>query len=694
MASRVLIGCGCVFTGLAGLVAGGVSASPMDGTGGATGAFRDTRAIWMSRFEFTSAQQIRDRVAAVAEAGFTDLYFQVRGQGDVLYPSAIESWDAKYGGGFGPGSGPGFDPLAVALDEASQHGLDLHAWLNTIPMWRDTSAPHTPPTNPNHFYNQRPDLRLKDAAGNDMPLSSAQYVGVNPTHPDTVDHITDLAAELMNNYGGLGLDGVHLDYIRMVTNGASGPLTYPQDAATRARFFAETGLNAGSSSGAYKTWVGDKITTLVEAVRDTVHGIDPQAELTAAVWRDYEIGGRDYQQFADQWAVNASVDTAFPMIYTANDALFRDNVLKWKSLDHQSAVAIGLGSYLHSSSQQTIDQLETARYLGANGFNIFSYGTLFSGSSLNSFGQDVKAYIDELVARPDDNLPITTFETGDTNYFIFSPQTSGSNQGIGTGTTATLVTDEVYEGDTAQRLDIDGSDTGWFLRHLSGSPGAVASPAGNRELIAQGFLGFWLRTLDDGITVRIAVDDVEGTAERGVAQSVIADGNWHLYQWDLGDDTQWDGWVSGNGEINGQTITLDSIQFFGAGDATVWLDAVMFNPFGTLGAAIIDALAGDFNGNGSVEQGDLDLVLNNWGGARGDWSNAAGFASAGVDQEELDAVLNNWGGSVLPSFAGLTVPEPALGLVLLLPIAAGRRPARARCVAGCSTRRGVRHADR
>ncbi len=72
-------------------------------------------------------------------------------------------------------------------------------------------------------------------------------------------------------------------------------------------------------------------------------------------------------------------------------------------------------------------------------------------------------------------------------------------------------------------------------------------------------------------------------------------------------------------------------------------------------------LAGDYNDSGSVEQGDLDLVLNNWGGPRtaGFVANADGFATANVDQEELDRVLNNWGSSSAPSFEGSAVPEPA-----------------------------------
>ncbi len=644
---------------------------------GSTSPFRDTRSLWMSRFEFSTEAQIRDRVAAVADAGFTDLYFQVRGQGDVLYPSAIESWDNKYGGGIGPGSGPGFDPLAIALDAAESNGLNLHAWINAVPMWRDSSAPHLPPSDPNHFYNQRPDLRLKDVNGNDMPLSTGQYVGVNPTHPDTAQHLGAIAGELMTNYGSLGLDGVHLDYIRMVTNSAFSPLTYPQDPATRARFTSETGLNAATNPDAYKTWVGDKITVLVETVRDTVHGIDPDAELSAAVWRDYDIGGRDYQQFADQWAESGAVDTAYPMIYTANDALFRDNVLKWKALDHQSKVAVGLGSYLHGSSAQTLEQLDTAQYLGANGFNIFSFGTLFSGSSLRPFGEDVKAYNEALAARPDDNLPLTTFEDGDEGYFGFSPTLSGSNLGIDNATTATLTQDTAAEGDASQRLDIVTNDPeGWFLRHVAGSASGIANPDGNRELIAQGYLGFWLRTFGPGLSVRIAIDDVEGTAERGVAKDIIADGDWHLYEWDLDDDAQWDGWVNGDGLIEGQTVTLDSIQFFGSDDATVWLDAVMFDPFGSLAAAVA-GLPGDYDGSGQVEQGDLDLVLQNWGqdtsgGAPGGWIND--LPDGVIDQAELDAVLQNWGSSATPALGGLTVPEP----VALMPFVFALVPRRCR----------------
>jgi hypothetical protein len=80
--------------------------------------------------------------------------------------------------------------------------------------------------------------------------------------------------------------------------------------------------------------------------------------------------------------------------------------------------------------------------------------------------------------------------------------------------------------------------------------------------------------------------------------------------------------------------------------------------------SVADAfLIGDYNGNGRVEQGDLDLVLLNWGVPA--YSPPAGWTSdlpSGlVDQDELDGVLLHWGTGTPggPSGIGGAVPEPA-----------------------------------
>ncbi len=69
-------------------------------------------------------------------------------------------------------------------------------------------------------------------------------------------------------------------------------------------------------------------------------------------------------------------------------------------------------------------------------------------------------------------------------------------------------------------------------------------------------------------------------------------------------------------------------------------------------------LTGDFNGSGQVEQGDLDLVLLNWGldtnvsGVPAGWvHDNAGIGQ--VEQTELDKVLLNWGNTAAPPAAPL-----------------------------------------
>ncbi|MEM8782794.1 MAG: PEP-CTERM sorting domain-containing protein [Planctomycetota bacterium] len=83
-----------------------------------------------------------------------------------------------------------------------------------------------------------------------------------------------------------------------------------------------------------------------------------------------------------------------------------------------------------------------------------------------------------------------------------------------------------------------------------------------------------------------------------------------------------------------------------------------------LGTATGGGIVGDYDDSGQVEQGDLNLVLNNWGTVAPFDPNGDPFTTANVDQEELNRVLNNWGATAAPSFEGSAVPEPATAAVL------------------------------
>lgn len=77
---------------------------------------------------------------------------------------------------------------------------------------------------------------------------------------------------------------------------------------------------------------------------------------------------------------------------------------------------------------------------------------------------------------------------------------------------------------------------------------------------------------------------------------------------------------------------------------------------------VASAIAGDFNGDGMVDNGDLNLLLANWGAASvpAEWVN--GFAGT-VDNDELNALLANWGEGV-----NAAVPEPLSAVSVLVAV--------------------------
>ena len=194
------------------------------------------------------------------------------------------------------------------------------------------------------------------------------------------------------------------------------------------------------------------------------------------------------------------------------------------------------------------------------------------------------------------------------------------------------------------------------MRHNSGI-GIAADAGSNISLPATGYIGFWLKTADPGMTVQISIDD-PGTGELGFLQEVRADNQWHLYQWNLEDPRQWDGWAGGDGDIDGPFITIDSILFQGDGDATLYLDSVTHNPTGLIKNLTVLAIPGDFDNDGDVDGDDLAQWQAGYG------SGATGDADGDGDTDGQDYLLwqQNYTGAA-PLATG--VPEPATLWLLL-----------------------------
>lgn len=286
---------------------------------------------------------------------------------------------------------------------------------------------------------------------------------------------------------------------------------------------------------------------------------------------------------------------------------------------------------------------------------------------------------------------IDTFEVDEGHFnwnYNLSPisQTFGLARGPAnsSGPTDRVTTEHQGSGAASQliNLTIDAAgDNTWQLRHNSGITSA-AQPAGNLALPGTGYVGFWLKTDDPGNNVRIAIDDPvpAGTTaiEMGDAKNIIADNQWHLYQWNFGDANDWNalGNAGSDGDIDATsgTVTIDSIWFAGAGNVQIYMDNVMHNPNGLITPGYIP---GDFNGDGLVGGADYTAWRNSYGQSVAPWTGADGNGDGVVNN--TDYVLwrrqMSLAGSGLG--AGAAVPEPSTVVALAiatLALAIRRRP--------------------
>ncbi|MBN1491449.1 MAG: family 10 glycosylhydrolase [Phycisphaerae bacterium] len=327
------------------------------------------RAIWVTRFDYRTASDIQRIMANCQELGATAVFFQVRAAGTAYYRSRLEPWTDDLGG-----ADPGFDPLEIAVSEAHDQGLELHAWVNVMPGW---CGPR-PPSNPRQLYNVRPQWFWYDQNGKRQPLTrrgsdEGWYVSLNPCLPEVRKYLVSVCEEIVSGYE---VDGLHLDYVRFPNDEAPRGSDYPRDRETLALYKKATGKKPADDRAAWARWRTDQVSALVRDIRAMVRRARPRARLSAAVGPDPAEALTAHFQDGPAWLRNGWVDFLSPMNYTADVALFTRRADAWRQRAAGRPVVMGVGIYTHNAPAESVRQVELARQW-RHGCALFSYAALF-----------------------------------------------------------------------------------------------------------------------------------------------------------------------------------------------------------------------------------------------------------------------------------------------------------------------------
>lgn len=321
------------------------------------------RGIWVARFHYRHREDIETIIRNCAELGCNTVYWQVRGEATLAYPSRYEPWSKEY-----DHRDPGFDPLAVAVAESRRRGLRIEAWVNVMPGWRGKA----PPPVADHVWHARPEWFLQDAAGRRQALHDF-YVILNPCLPEVRRHIVRVVQEILERYD---VDGIHLDYVRYAWDETpDAERRFPRDPRTLALYRRDTGLQPDDDPARWKTWRAQQLTQLVGEIRRTIDRHRPGATLTAAVIRNPAVGYGSFLQNAVAWLRAGYLDAILPMAYTDKLENFAADVEAYRGLVGPRRVVPGVGLYKLSTPEAVRAQLEQCRRWGGD-YALFSYDSL------------------------------------------------------------------------------------------------------------------------------------------------------------------------------------------------------------------------------------------------------------------------------------------------------------------------------
>jgi len=349
----------------------------------ALGAQAEFRGAWISTVynldwpsEGSSPAQQKAELVRLLDAakslGLTDVFFQVRPEGDAFYRSSLEPWSRFLTGT--QGKDPGYDPLELCLAEAGRRGIRVHAWLNPYRASIKAGA---------------------SLASNHMARRFSAYaykvgsvVCMDPGSPEVQDHVVKVVTDIARRYA---VAGIHLDDYFYPYPPKGGKVNFP-DGKTYQRY------RDGGGKLELGDWRRDNVNRLVARVHQAVKAARPGAVFGISPFGIYTKGkpstveaGLDQlnEIFADpvQWMRSASVDYLVPQLYWKDgSAQSFSELLKWwrGSEANPRGVPIypGIAAYRMSEQgwppQEILRQVALSRTVGKgpSGQVFFRLGTL------------------------------------------------------------------------------------------------------------------------------------------------------------------------------------------------------------------------------------------------------------------------------------------------------------------------------
>jgi uncharacterized lipoprotein YddW (UPF0748 family) len=344
------------------------------------------KAIWITRFDYRTQDDVRRIILNVSRAGFTDVFFQVRGNGTSFYNSRMEPWAYELSGN-DPGNlgiDPGWDPLQSAIDTAKGSATRIHAYMNVLPGWKGLVEP---PVTAGQLWTEHPEWFMVDSLGVKMKPTSGWYAFVNPVIPEVRSHLRGIVKELCR----YDVAGIHLDYIRyphdyhlvagqIYPDASEAELMrhsdFSYDDLSQAKLFDRYGWEVSKTE--VTEFRCDSVTKVVRDISYVMQLEKPNGSLLSASVMGNPTEGKYYAfQDSGRWVRQGLIDWAVQMNYGTRSFNGYITAMKKACGRRKFAASVVIGLNCKNSTDVLQKQLQTALSSGSRGIALFSYRLLY-----------------------------------------------------------------------------------------------------------------------------------------------------------------------------------------------------------------------------------------------------------------------------------------------------------------------------
>lgn len=350
----------------------------------------DLRGVYVVRHVLRKPETIDTAIAKAVEVGANALFVQVNGRAEAYYSS-----DVVVGA---PDVIPGFDPLAYVLQQARQHNLRVHAWINAYTAGMLIEEP----SDPGHVLRRNPQWVTVDRTGRSLWDYAWQEAQVHvparmldPGLPQVEDFVVAAVLDVAQNYA---VDGIHLDYVRYPSTRFGfhpesaarfeaihgfDPLALIQEAPT---FVARHGRPEFERRVAlWDDWRRQRVTDLVARVRGQLRDVGRDVVFSVAVDPDRAEAVSERLQDWPRWVEEGLVDAVVPMAYSPDGAIVVARIAEAVKRTKTGDVRVygALGAYMVVDAPAVLEeQIKGAMSTGASGTIMFSSDTLVENAPI------------------------------------------------------------------------------------------------------------------------------------------------------------------------------------------------------------------------------------------------------------------------------------------------------------------------